>query len=105
MADDSLGYRSVNPLFMKYTPSDGKFAGQLGYGYRSFEVFVDAVAAINRGEKTAADFDHNTVASLASTFRSTAILEAGRISLDNNKPVRIVYNDILDPCLPTSLEC
>jgi D-galacturonate reductase len=34
MADDDLGYKSVNPLFMKYTPSDGKFAGQGGYGYR-----------------------------------------------------------------------
>jgi D-galacturonate reductase len=34
MADDNSGYKSVNPLFMKYTPSDGKFAGQNGYGYR-----------------------------------------------------------------------
>ena len=55
MADDVSGFKSVNPLFMKvlppyihtnihpnhlflnliqYTPSDGKFAGQLGYGYR-----------------------------------------------------------------------
>jgi D-galacturonate reductase len=34
MADDQSGYRSVNPLFMKYTPCNGKFAGQLGYGYR-----------------------------------------------------------------------
>ena len=34
MADDSAGYRSVNPLFMKYTPTNGKFSGQLGYGYR-----------------------------------------------------------------------
>ena len=34
MADDSGGYRSVNPLFMKYTPTNGKFSGQLGYGYR-----------------------------------------------------------------------
>ncbi len=34
MADDAAGYRSVNPLFMKYTPTDGKFSGQTGYGYR-----------------------------------------------------------------------
>lgn len=34
MASDEAGYRSVNPLFMKYTPTDGKFSGQLGYGYR-----------------------------------------------------------------------
>jgi D-galacturonate reductase len=34
MSSDADGYRSVNPLFMKYTPTDGKFSGQLGYGYR-----------------------------------------------------------------------
>jgi hypothetical protein len=26
--------KSLNPLYMKYTPSDGKFSGQNGYGYR-----------------------------------------------------------------------
>jgi D-galacturonate reductase len=31
---DGAGYRSVNPLFMKYTPTDGYFSGQQGYGYR-----------------------------------------------------------------------
>ncbi len=30
MSSDSGGYASVNPLFMKYTPCDGKFVGQLG---------------------------------------------------------------------------
>ena len=34
MADDVNGYKSVNPLFMKYVPTDGKFSGQMGYGYR-----------------------------------------------------------------------
>lgn len=32
MAADGVGYRSVNPLFMKYTPTDGHFSGQSGYG-------------------------------------------------------------------------
>lgn len=32
MAADGIGYRSVNPLFMKYTPTDGYFSGQSGYG-------------------------------------------------------------------------
>lgn len=36
MADDAGGYRSVNPLFMKYTPTDGEFSGQNGYGYRYY---------------------------------------------------------------------
>ena len=35
-SDDSAwhGLQSINPLFMKYAPSDGKFNGQNGYGYR-----------------------------------------------------------------------
>ena len=41
MADDSGGYRSVNPLFMKYTPTNGKFSGQLGYGYRYTRMMSD----------------------------------------------------------------
>lgn len=42
MASDASGYKSVNPLFMKYTPTNGQFSGQLGYGYRSlFASFFD----------------------------------------------------------------
>lgn len=73
MSADGQGYRSVNPLFMKYTPSDGKFAGQLGYGYRSFEYFIDAVAEINGGRKSVSDYDHS-LASIAETYRTSAIL-------------------------------
>ena len=67
MAADSSGYRSVNPLFMKYTPSNGKFAGQLGYGYRSFEAFVDAVNKIRKGEATIDDFQ-DSLAMLEDVF-------------------------------------
>lgn len=102
MADDAGGYKSVNPLFMKYTPTDGKFSGQLGYGYRSFEAFVDAVQAVNSNLKTPSSFDHS-MASLATTFRTTAILEAGRRSLDENRPIEIKYEDKSDYCRPTSL--
>jgi D-galacturonate reductase len=35
MSKDGEGYRSVNPLFFKYTPdASGNFTGQSGYGYR-----------------------------------------------------------------------
>ena len=34
MASDGDGFKSPNPLFMKYAPSEGRFSGQLGYGYR-----------------------------------------------------------------------
>jgi D-galacturonate reductase len=87
---------------MKYKPTDGKFAGQLGYGYRSFNVFIDAVSAVNARSAHVKDFDHS-LASIATTYRTTAILEAGRLSLDNSKSVIIHYGDSQDTCLPTDL--
>ena len=90
-ATDESGYASCNPLFMKYTPTDGKFSGQNGYGYKSFEAFVDAAREINAGGKAPSDFDHS-LPTIHSTICSTAILEAGRRSLDNNgQPFEIVY--------------
>jgi D-galacturonate reductase len=102
MAADGTGYRSVNPLFMKYTPSDGKFAGQLGYGYRSFEAFVDAVNHIRQGDATVHDFNHS-LAMLEHTYRTTAILEAGRMSLNESRTVKILYESS-DPILPTGYD-
>ena len=103
LAADGAGYRSVNPLFMKYTPSDGKFSGQLGYGYRSFEAFVDAVNQIRRGEASVYDFQQS-LATLEHTYRTTAILEAGRLSLDQRRAVKIRYDDASDPVLPTGYD-
>jgi D-galacturonate reductase len=88
----SGGYASINPLFMKYEPSDGKFAGQGAYGYQSMERFIDAVVSINEGKAEPKDFD-NTLATAARTLQTTAILEAGRLSLDSNgSPVEINYS-------------
>lgn len=94
VSTDDKGYASCNPLFMKYTPSPaGEFAGQLGYGYRSIEAFVDAATAIKNGEKTADDFDRE-LPTVHTTILTTAILEAGRMSLDNNSmPVEIKYEN------------
>ncbi|KAF4692714.1 hypothetical protein FOZ60_012827 [Perkinsus olseni] len=76
-------YAAVNPLYMKYTPGvDGEFSGQNGYGYRSIETFVDACRMINAGKAKPEDFDKR-LPTAASTLTSTAILEAGRRSLDN----------------------
>ncbi len=83
LASDTGGFSSPNPLFMKYTPdTEGRFAGQRGYGYRSIADFVRAANSVNGGETAAADWD-NRLASAASTLPVTAILEAGRRSLDN----------------------
>merc|ERR1712185_501278 len=81
---DHKGYASVNPLFWRYTPDhDGKFAGQNTYGYKSFEVFVTAVGSLNQGKTTLTQWDCK-LATGRSTLVNTAILEAGRLSLDNN---------------------
>ena len=83
VATDADGYASANPLFMKYTPgADGYFAGQNGYGYRSIAAFVDAVQSIQSGDAVPSDYD-GQLATISTTQAMTAILEAGRRSLDN----------------------
>ena len=92
MATDDAGYSSVNPLFMKYEPdADGRFAGQSGYGYRRIEDFVRAACAIREGKARAVDYSQ-TLAAVGDTMTTTAILEAGRRSLDDGGSVhRITY--------------
>lgn len=82
LATDDAGFSSVNPLFMKYTPdADGRFAGQAGYGYRSIEDFIDAATSIREGHAVAKDY-RGKLATAEETALVTAILEAGRQSLD-----------------------
>ena len=94
VATDASGYASANPLFMKYTPgADGYFVGQSGYGYRSFDAFVDAVRSIQSGDATPADYE-GKLATIGTTQIMTAILEAGRRSLDNDgKAYKIKYDE------------
>ncbi len=92
MATDDAGYASPNPLFMKYTPdASGRFAGQSGYGYQSIADFVKATASVNAQASTPADWD-GRLATAATTAAVTAVLEAGRASLDaGSVPIRIHY--------------
>ena len=91
VATDSDGYASANPLFMKYTPdAGGYFAGQDGYGYRSVSAFVDAANAIRAGQAKPSDF-HDKLATAQQTLLVSAILEAGRRSLDEGLSVAIHY--------------
>lgn len=95
MSTDAAGYASHNPLFWKPTRDavSGGFAGQRCYGYISFETFVEAAAAVNAGQHAAKDFDR-VLPAMASTAGATAILEAGRRSLDSNgHPIELVYAD------------
>lgn len=73
-ASDATGYQSPNPLFFRYTPdSQGRFAGQSCYGYQSIADFITG--------------PHDHLATIQSTRATTAILEAGRQSLDTGRPV------------------
>ena len=90
---------------MKYTPdAQGCFAGQRGYGYLSFEAFIDAVNEIRSGARAPADYDATHPTGPA-TMLTTAVLEAGRVSLDNSgRPVRIKYDSAAAEAEPTSIE-
>ena len=75
---------------MKYSPSEtGHFDGQRGYGYISIEKFVDAARNVNAGLMQTIDYDKQGLPTIANTVLTTAILNAGRISLDEKRPVDI----------------
>ena len=81
------------------------------YINRSIEAFIDAVNNHKSNLSLSNSLSHSekikldpALATIESTYRTTAILEAGRRSLDQNKLIRIVYNDPLHPCRPTELE-
>lgn len=87
---DDTGKASFNPFYMKYSPSEtGHFDGQRGYGYVSIEKFIDAARDVNAGKIQAAEFDKHGLPTIANTVLTTAILNAGRISLDEKRPVFI----------------
>ena len=91
MADDSAGQLMwYNPFYMKYAPDEqGNFDGQTGYAYISFEKFVDAVTALKEGRTTLDKLDGSGLPTLRNTITTTAILEAGRRSLDEQQTVEI----------------
>lgn len=78
-------------FYMRYAPDEeGNFSGQTGYGYISFEKFIDAVTAVNEGRVTLDQLDARPLPTLKNTIATTAILHAGRMSLDEKRPVEIV---------------
>jgi len=96
MDDEQRPFANLNPLYMKYTPGkDGYFSGQNGYGYRSIERFVEVCQQMNDGEITKEDVENmGDLATIESSARVTAILEAGRLSLDNSsRGVELVYDE------------
>jgi D-galacturonate reductase len=93
MSTDADSLVSLNPLYMKYSPSvSGHFDGQRGYGYTILEAFVvggmDLVLMSERA-----------------SFLVTAILEAGRVSLDaGGNVVHVQYGEDGKNELPTGLK-
>ena len=93
LATDAMGFASVNPLFMKYAPDSNRdFAGQTGYGYRSIEAFLEAAAAVRDGRTAATSFS-GKLATADDTLLVTAILEAGRRSLDEQGSLYAIQYD------------
>ena len=79
---------------MKYSPSEsGHFDGQRGYGYVSIEKFVDAARSVNTGTSKPEDYDAHGLPTLQNTILTTVILNAGRVSLDEKRPVFIKQRD------------
>lgn len=95
VADDEAGQLQwFNPFYMKYAPDEeGNFNGQTGYGYISFEKFVDAVNGLNAGKVTLDELDARGLPTLANTIATTAILHAGRIAIDEDREVKIEIKD------------
>lgn len=94
IVNDETGKAWYNPFYMKYSPSEsGHFDGQRGYGYVSIEKFVDAAREVNAGRVSPADFDKHGLPTIANTVLTTAILHAGRISLDEKRPVNIMHSN------------
>eukprot|EP00899_Mesostigma_viride_P008310 jgi/Mesvir1/17480/Mv08753-RA.1 len=98
---DAAGFNSINPLYMKYTPdARGRFSGQNGYGYRSLAEFVDVATKVNEGALTPAEVTaEDVIATVDTTLLVTAMLEAGRRSLDaKGKAFLIQYDANGLPC-------
>ena len=94
IADDSVGQTQwINPFYMRYAPDeDGNFQGQTGYGYISLEKFIDGCIAVNEGGKEKlTELDGKSLPTLKNTIATTAILEAGRRSIDEKREVTIAH--------------
>ncbi|TGO67269.1 hypothetical protein BOTNAR_0045g00130 [Botryotinia narcissicola] len=92
VADDKVGQLMwYNSFYMRYAPDEeGNFAGQTGYGYVSFEKFVDGCRLVNRdGVSAVKVLDDRGLPSLGNTVGTTAIFEAGRRALDESREVEI----------------
>lgn len=92
--NNNNGLKNINPLFIRNKPDkNGNYCSQNCYGYITFEKFVKAAKQINNGDKLPSDFDIELPTGNV-TRMVTGILQAGKISLDNNnKSVLLEYDE------------
>jgi D-galacturonate reductase len=57
------------------------------------EKFVDGCRSVNSGKAKPADLDKKDLPTLKNTIATTAILEAGRRSIDEGREIKIVVKD------------
>ena len=94
-SDDEGQLMWYNPFYMKYaSDEEGNFNGQTGYGYISFEKFVDAVTAFKDGKVTLDELDARGLPTLKNMVVTTAILQAGRLSLDTGRGVEVIEGGV-----------
>ena len=76
---------------MKYAPNEsGHFDGEHGYGYISIAKFVDWARQLNaKAVASPTVFDQQDLPTIRNTVLTTAILEAGRRSLDEKRTIGI----------------
>ena len=70
----------------------GDFAGQNGYGYINIFKFIESVREIECG-MAVPDYFRNTLHTLRNTYYSTAVFEAGELSLKLGKKIFINYDN------------
>ena len=89
-AVDDGSYASHNPLYIRYTPDDkGHYVGHGCYSHRSIEEWADACVKVNEGKITREEAER-LIPTIETSAVVTAILEAGRKSLDaGGVPVEI----------------
>jgi len=88
------GLIHLNPFYVQYAPDEeGNFNGNAGsYGYKSIEKFIEACRLVNDGRVSLEELDRRNLPTIANTIITTAILEAGRRSLDQKRSIEIVHD-------------
>lgn len=78
-----------NPFYVKYSPDEDGHLEGAGYGYVSLEKFIDAARQVAAGKRTAESYEGKGLPTAQSTVVTTAILNAGRLSLDEKRSVEL----------------